>query len=85
MKNLEAARRKVEELRALIRENDRHYWAEAAPQISDQEYDRLYRELKDLEEEYQLVTPDSPTQRVSGGAIGRVCSNYASHADAELG
>ena len=70
MKNLEAARRKVEELRALIRENDRLYWLEAAPQISDQEYDRLYRELKDLEEEYpQLVTPDSPTQRVSGAPL----------------
>ena len=70
MKNLEAARRKIEELRALIRENDRYYWLEAAPQISDQEYDRLYRELKDLEEEYpQLVTPDSPTQRVSGAPL----------------
>src|SRR5258708_16792560 len=70
MKNLEAARRKIEELRALIREHERHYWLEAAPQISDQEYDRLYRELKDLEEEYpQLVTPDSPTQRVSGAPL----------------
>jgi DNA ligase (NAD+) len=70
MKNLEAARRRVEELRALIREHDRHYWLEAAPQISDQEYDRLYRELKDLEEEHpQLVTPDSPTQRVSGAPL----------------
>jgi DNA ligase (NAD+) len=70
MKNLEAARKRVEELRALIRENDRHYWLEAAPQISDQEYDRLYRELKDLEAEYpRLVTPDSPTQRVSGAPL----------------
>ena len=70
MKNLEAARKKVEEVRALIREHDRHYWLEAAPQISDQEYDRLYRELKDLEEEYpQLVTADSPTQRVSGAPL----------------
>jgi DNA ligase (NAD+) len=70
MKNLEAARRKVEELRNLIREHDRHYWLEAAPQISDQEYDRLYRELKDLEEEYpELVTADSPTQRVSGAPL----------------
>src|SRR5260370_20115708 len=70
MKNREAARRKIEELRALIREHDRNYWLEAALQISDQEYDRLYRELKDLEEEYpQLVTPDSPTQRVSGAPL----------------
>src|SRR5258708_8462340 len=70
MKNLEAARRKIEEVRALIRENDRNYWLEAAAQMSDQESDRLYRELKDLEEEYpQLVTPDSPTQRVSGAPL----------------
>jgi DNA ligase (NAD+) len=70
MKNLEAARTRVEELRALIRENDRHYWLEAAPKISDQEYDRLYRELKDLEAEHpRLVTPDSPTQRVSGAPL----------------
>ena len=70
MKKLEAARRRVEELRTLIRENDRYYWLEAAPQISDQEYDRLYRELKDLEEAHpELVSPDSPTQRVSGSPL----------------
>jgi DNA ligase (NAD+) len=70
MKNLEAAKRKIEELRGQIREHDRHYWLEAAPQISDQEYDRLYRELKDLEEAFpELITPDSPTQRVGGAPL----------------
>lgn len=40
---------------------------DAKPEISDQEYDRLYRELRDLEEQHpDLVTPDSPTQRVGG-------------------
>ncbi|MBV8815972.1 MAG: NAD-dependent DNA ligase LigA [Verrucomicrobia bacterium] len=70
MKNLEAAKRRIEELRDLIREHDRHYWFEAAPQISDQEYDQLYRELKDLEEAFpELIAPDSPTQRVGGAPL----------------
>jgi len=70
MKNVETADRRIQELRHLIRENDRHYWLEAAPQISDQEYDRLYRELKDLEGAFpELITPDSPTQRVSGAPL----------------
>jgi len=59
------ARRRAEELRALIEHHNRKYYVEAAPEISDREYDRLYRELKDLEDRYpELVTPDSPTQRV---------------------
>ena len=70
MKNLEAAKSKIQELRTAIREHDRHYYLEAAPQISDQDYDRLYRELKDLEEAFpQLITADSPTQRVSGSPL----------------
>ena len=54
-------------LRAEIREHDRRYYAEAAPTISDREYDRLYRELVDLEARYpQLASADSPTRRVGG-------------------
>src|SRR2546429_3119733 len=46
---------------------DRRYYEEAAPAISDREYDRLYKELADLEAQFpDLVTPDSPTQRVGG-------------------
>src|SRR5580658_5472146 len=53
------------ELVAEIRRNDRLYYIETRPVISDQEYDKLYRELVDLEKEHpELVTPDSPTQRV---------------------
>jgi DNA ligase (NAD+) len=54
----------------LIEEINRHdhaYYVLAQPSISDREYDRLYHELLDLEKQFpQLVTPDSPTQRVSG-------------------
>lgn len=50
-----------------IRRHDHAYYVLAQPTISDQQYDRLYRELIDLEKEFpQLITPDSPTQRVAG-------------------
>src|SRR5262245_16145668 len=50
-----------------IRQHDHDYYVLAQPTISDQEYDRLYRQLLDLEKEFsQLITPDSPTQRVGG-------------------
>lgn len=62
---LEDARRRAEELRATIRHHDHLYHVLDQPEISDAEYDRLYRELRALEEAHpQLVTPDSPTQRV---------------------
>jgi len=52
---------------AEIREHDRAYYVEARPTISDREYDRLYKELLDLEKEFpELGTPDSPSQRVGG-------------------
>jgi len=50
-----------------IRRHDHAYYVLAQPTISDREYDRLYHELVDLEKQHpQLVSPDSPTQRVSG-------------------
>jgi DNA ligase (NAD+) len=58
---------RMEQLREEIRRHDRLYYEEAAPVISDREYDRLYKELADLETQFpDLVTPDSPTQRVGG-------------------
>jgi DNA ligase (NAD+) len=64
---LARARKRIEELR---KELDRHlhlYHVLDAPEISDAEYDALYRELAELEEQFpDLVTPDSPTQRVGG-------------------
>jgi len=63
--DLEAIRKRIEELRAEIRKHDYHYYVLNQPLISDAEYDKLFRELQELEEKYpQFVTPDSPTQRV---------------------
>jgi DNA ligase (NAD+) len=62
----EAAKR-VTQLREQIEEHNRRYYEEAAPTISDREYDRLYKELVDLETRFpDLVTSNSPTQRVGG-------------------
>jgi DNA ligase (NAD+) len=61
------AAKRIAQLREEIKEHDHRYYEEAAPTISDREYDRLYKELVDLETKFpQLVTPDSPTQRVGG-------------------
>lgn len=59
--------RRAAELRERIRHHDRRYYVEAAPEISDREYDLLLKELEELEAAHpELVTPDSPTQRVGG-------------------
>lgn len=64
MQRKDAAKR-IDELRRKIRRHDRRYYVENAPSISDAAYDELRRELVSLEEQYpDLVTPDSPTQRV---------------------
>ncbi|MGE5435747.1 MAG: DNA ligase LigA-related protein, partial [Syntrophothermus sp.] len=56
---------RIEELREKIREHDYRYYVLAEPVISDQEYDFLLKELEKLENENpDLITPDSPTQRV---------------------
>ena len=58
-----------------IRHHDRLYYSESQPEISDLEYDKLLLELQRLEAENpSLITPDSPTQRVSGEAIGTLTS-----------
>ena len=60
-------RERVERLRAEIERHNRLYYDEDAPEITDAEYDRLFRELAELEREHpELATPDSPTQRVGG-------------------
>ncbi len=61
------ARKKIEALRRTIERHDYLYYVEANPEISDREYDRLYHQLEELEEKFpELITPDSPTQRVGG-------------------
>jgi DNA ligase (NAD+) len=61
------AKRRVEELRDLINYHDYRYYVLDDPEVSDAEYDELMRELRRFEEEFpELITPDSPTQRVGG-------------------
>src|SRR5579884_3053546 len=58
---------KIERLRAEIREHEHKYYVLDQPTISDYEFDQLMRELQRLEAENpDLITPDSPTQRVGG-------------------
>ena len=64
------AAKHITDLREKIRYHDRLYYSESQPEISDLEYDRLVEELQQLETDNpSLITPDSPTQRVSGEAI----------------
>jgi len=57
----------IDELRAQIRRHEELYYIHSSPEISDAEFDRLVHELERLEEQHpDLVTPDSPTQRVAG-------------------
>ncbi|RLB19341.1 MAG: DNA ligase (NAD(+)) LigA [Deltaproteobacteria bacterium] len=64
---MEKIQEEIERLRELIRHHNQRYYVLDDPEISDAEYDRLFQRLLALEKEYpELVTPDSPTQRVGG-------------------
>ena len=61
---------RVRELRYTIEQHNRQYYVLDAPLISDAEYDALFRELQAIEAEHpQLLTPDSPTQRVGAAPL----------------
>ncbi|MCA9218629.1 MAG: NAD-dependent DNA ligase LigA [Planctomycetales bacterium] len=65
-----SAAQQIEQLREQIREHDHKYYVLAQPTISDLEYDRLLQQLTKLEEAHpELVTPDSPTQRVGDAPV----------------
>ena len=67
---MEDIAKKIEKLREQVRHHDYCYYVINAPEISDREYDKLFSQLKELEGKHPaLVTPDSPTQRVSGEPI----------------
>ena len=69
---LEQAKKRAEELRAVIEYNNRLYYDQDAPELEDYEYDALTQELRKLEAEFpQLVTETSPTQHVGGTASSR--------------
>ncbi len=66
----ETVRRRAKKLAELIRHHERKYFVDAAPEISDQEFDALMRELQELEQKHpELATTDSPTQRVGGAPL----------------
>ena len=70
VQNPAEARQRAEFLRAELERHNRLYYVEARPEISDREFDRLLRELQDLEAAHpDLATPDSPTQRVGGAPL----------------
>ena len=64
--------RRIQTLRDALHHHDHLYYVLDAPEIPDAEYDRLYRELQQLESAHpELITPDSPTQRVGGAPLER--------------
>ncbi len=68
-----AEQERLAQLKGQIRHHDYLYYIQDHPEISDGEYDRLFRELTDLERVYpELVTPDSPTQRVGASPLDKL-------------
>ncbi|MBN2342607.1 MAG: NAD-dependent DNA ligase LigA [Deltaproteobacteria bacterium] len=70
MSEMEQIRQKIEALTAELNRHNRLYYEDARPEISDTEYDRLTKELEDLEHKYpQYASPTSPTLRVGGAPL----------------
>src|SRR5262245_52158427 len=66
----ESAQKRIEKLRSELNRHNYNYFVLSKPQISDQEFDRMMHELIDLETQHpDLLTPDSPSQRVGGEPI----------------
>ena len=66
---------RLEQLRKLIHAHDRRYYVLDEPSVPDAEYDRLFKELQALEAVHpELITSDSPTQRVGGGVLDQFAS-----------
>ena len=70
--DVEKAKEELEQLRQTIAYHNKRYYTEDAPEIDDFEYDRLYRRLEELEGEFpQLITADSPTQKVGAATLNQ--------------
>ena len=70
MGDLDKVKQRIEELREVINHHNYRYYVLDSPEISDAEYDELMRELRQLEAEHpELVTPDSPTQRIGAPPV----------------
>ena len=77
MDNLEQIKERIEKLRTILNESNRRYYVDNAPVMSDYEFDRLLRELSDLENEYpQFKSADSPTMHV-GSDLGAASDSSA--------
>ena len=70
MGDINKVKRRIEELRGIINHHNYRYYVLDSPEISDAEYDELMRELRQLEAAHpELVTPDSPTQRIGAPPV----------------
>jgi len=80
----QAMTQRLQELRTLLNAAAHAYYVLDAPQMEDAVYDRLYRELLELEEQFpELITPDSPSQRVGGAPIDMLHIRGAPNPDAQ--
>ena len=70
-KILDAAKKEIERLVKELNEHNYRYYVLDAPVISDEEYDRMFRRLKELEEKHHYVLPDSPTLRVGAPPLDK--------------
>ena len=70
MRDVNKGKKRIEELREIINYHNSRYYVLDSPEISDVEYDELMKELRQLEAEHpELVTPDSPTQRIGAPPV----------------
>jgi len=73
MSDIDTAKRELADLRARIQHHNERYHQQDAPEISDQDFDRLFARLLALEAEFPaLITPDSPSQRVGSAPLGEL-------------
>nr|WP_218059135.1 NAD-dependent DNA ligase LigA [Gilliamella apicola] len=71
-KSIEEITQELASLRNLIRHHEYCYYVQDAPEIPDAEYDKLIKQLQTIEQQHpQLITPDSPTQRVGGSPLSQ--------------
>jgi len=72
MSGFDDVRRRIEALRELVTYHNYRYYALDSPEVPDAEYDRLFQELQSLEQAHpELITPDSPTQRVGAESLSK--------------
>lgn len=79
--NRQEADKRINELRVILNENSRKYYVDNAPTMSDFEFDRLMRELEDLEKEFpEFITADSPTRKVGSDIDGAPAQGFIQRA-----